>query len=134
MFGAFDTFWADRTPIAWPNQPFDPESIGEAEGAAWVRPFLLGDVDGQRQLTRSTNPQHFERRGIFTLSIYVRQGSVQTTDQAYALGEAALQFVELPNVPNALFTDQGLVEVGPDGTWWQLDASMRYRYFTDRPA
>lgn len=129
---AFNTFWAARTPIAWPNKDFDPaREVGDDADAAWVRFASVGDTDGNQRYSGSVDRAHFSRSGIATIEVYVRQQ--QTTDLAYTLANAALQFFEKPGVANALFGNiSSPVEIGNDGTWFQLTVSANWTYFTDR--
>jgi hypothetical protein len=132
LFTAFATFWAGRTQIAAPNVDFDPAEIPENE-TAWVRLYILGAVDGQSRLSRSVNPDHFARSGIFTIEVYVRQGG--DLDEAYALADAAMEFLESPGVAAANFSNLSPPqEFGPDGTWFQVVVSSAFVYWTDRAA
>lgn len=56
------------------------------------------------------------------------------TDLAYQLADAVKQFMESPRaVPNTLLRDIDEPRpVGPDGTWWQVNLTCSFVYFTDR--
>jgi hypothetical protein len=132
VFTAFAAFWADRTQIAAPNTNFDPAAIPENE-TAWVRLYILGNAQGQTRLSRSVNPDHFARSGIFTIEVYVREG--RDLDEAYTLAEAAMEFLESPGVAAANFSNiSPPQEFGPDGTWFQVTISAAFVYWTDRAA
>ncbi len=132
IFTAFSAFWAGRTQIAAPNVAFDPAEIPEDE-TAWVRLYILGDVQGQSRLSRSVNPDHFARSGIFTIEVYVREDG--DLDEAYTLADAALEFLESPGVAASNFSNVSTPqEFGPDGTWFQVTVSAAFVYWTDRAA
>jgi hypothetical protein len=132
VFTAFDTFWADRTTIAAPNVVFNPAEIPDTD-TAWVRLFILGEVEGQERLSNSVDPHHFSRTGTFTVEIYVREGS--DLDEAYTLAEAVIEFLEKPDVADSAFRDiSPPQEFGADGTWFQVSVSCSWVYWTDRAA
>lgn len=135
FLSAFTTFWAARTPIAYPNVNFDPaEAVGSAMDAAWVRVYLLGEVDpGQVRYSNSVQSDHFGRTLVVTFEVYVRQNT--SLDQSYTLIDAVLEFLQKPDVPNMIITNTSSpVEIGPDGTWFQVTVSAGLLYYTDRPA
>ena len=132
LFTAFDTFWADRTQIAPPNVPFDPDKIPEGD-TAWVRLYILGAEGGQERLSQSVDPHHFSRSGIFTVEVYAREGA--DTDEAYELAEAAIEFLENPGVDaSAVSNISSPRELGRDGAWFQVSVSASWVYWTDRAA
>lgn len=135
VFAAFDTFWADRTPVAYPNLEFDPDSAFPTPGAddAWARLFLLGSADGMERYSSSVLSNHWSRSGVLTLEAYGRQGG--STDRVYELADAFMQWLENPGVANTVFSEiTQPQEVGPDGTWFQVVVTANWLYFTDRAA
>lgn len=129
---AFDTFWADRTQIAPPNVEFDPDQIPTGE-TAWVRLFILGSDEGQDRYSNSVARNHFRRAGRFTVEVYVREGA--DTDEAYALAEAAIEFLESPGIDDSMFSEiTPPQEFGRDGAWFQVAVSCTWVYWTDRAA
>lgn len=129
LFAAFATFWAGRTPVAYPNVQFRPETVA---GDAWVELQLVGDDAGRTEIGSSEAGQPASFSGTLGISIYVRMG--QGTDLAYDLAEAAVAFMEAPrNVPNTLLRDiSAPQEIGPDGVWWQVNVTCTFVYFSDR--
>lgn len=130
LFTAFNTFWAARTPLAWPNETFDPGEVFStpADTDAWTSVTILGDPDSETR----RGVQAFERAGSVTLMIHVRVGTL--TDKLYTLTDAALEFFELhrPDVKDAILGAPRSVELGPDGTWSIMEVTAPYRYFTNR--
>lgn len=132
LFTAFDTFWAKRTQIAPPNVAFNPDTLPTGE-TAWVRLYILGDATGQVRFSRSVTPHHFQRSGLFTVEVYVREGT--DLDQAYALAEAAQEFLAKPGVANSNFFNVSQPqEIGPIGAWFQVSVTAAWLYWTDRAA
>lgn len=134
LLTSFTTFWAGRTPLAYPNVDFDPASeVGDDPSAAWVRIFIQGADPGVQRFSNSVQNDHYARAGRVVYEIYVRQAA--STDLAYDLADAILEWFQKPEVPNALFLNfSDPVEIGPDGTWFQVTLSADWVYFTDRPA
>lgn len=129
VFAAFDTFWAARTPVAWPNDQFDPESLPLADDTAWARLSLLGSAEPETNHGSGI----FRRTGTVTVEIYVRARTA--TDKLYELSDAALEFIERAagsSVKDGFLRGGRLVEIGPDGTWYQANVVGDYLYFTER--
>ncbi len=132
LFTAFDTFWAKRTQIAPPNVPFNPDTLPEGE-KAWVRLYILGDGDGQVRYSNSVARNHFQRAGLFTVEVYVREGV--DLDEAYTLAEAVQEFLAKPGVADSFFTNVSQPqEIGPVGAWFQVSVTAAWLYWTDRAA
>lgn len=133
LFVAFEAFWAGRTEIAVPNrEDFDPATL-PAGDTAYVRLFILGDGEGQTRLSNSVARNHYSNEGTFTVSVMVRQGG--DLDEAYTLATAVGLFLENPGVADSFFRNLGPpIEVGPDGSWFEVDVSARWLYWTDRAA
>jgi hypothetical protein len=132
LFTAFDTFWAGRTLIAAPNVDFDPSKLPD-DATAWVRLYILGSTEGQGRSSNSVSRNHWNRSGAFTIEVYVRQGG--DLDEAYTLAEAAMEFLEKPDVADAWFTQiTPPQEFGPDGAWFQVTVAASWVYWTDRAA
>lgn len=133
LFTAFETFWAERTVIAVPNVAFDAECDVPAGDTAFVRLYILGDANGQVRNSNSVDRNHWSRPGKFTVEVYVRQGG--DLDEAYALAEAAIEFLESPGVADAWLTQiTPPQEIGPDGTWFLVTVGASFVYWTDRAA
>lgn len=131
LFEAFADYWASRTPIAWPNQMFDPDSVGTSDDAAWVSPNIQGQLEGQAPIGTSG---YYQRQGVVIVNIYTRTGA--GTDRAYALADNVLEFFEdpAPDVAEAVFNRLGVQEFPPGEAWFQVTVTANYLYFTDRGA
>lgn len=134
-FGAFGAFWAGRTPVAYPNLPFDPSSL-VGDDAAWVRLFVLhdrGGLDpgGQLSVGPSAAERSVLRTGIWTTEVYVREAS--SALRAYTFANDALGWLQDQRVPQTVFSLLGVLEVG-GAPWWQLNVSARFMYLSGRAA
>lgn len=135
--GSFTTYWAARTPIAYANKTFDPaEEVGDEDDAAWVRLALVGSDDGgQQRFSNSVDRNHFSRNGRVVVEIYVRQGT--SNQRAYTLAEDVLTWMEnpVPGVANTVLSNlTAPVEIGSDGTWYQVTVTADWVYYTDKAA
>ncbi len=133
LFLGFNTFWAARTPISYPNLPFDPEDFfaDPKPDDAWVALSLLGAPEGEQHVGNAA----YVRKGLFNVQIYVR-GDV-ATDGFYVLADGALEFFELRSVDlKDGFMDQNgrLLEIGEDGVWYSGNCSVDWTYITNRAA
>lgn len=137
LLGSFDAFWTveqPTVPVAYPNLPFDPENAGEEHDAAWVRLFIAGNPDeGQQRFSNSVARTQWHRSGKITIEIYVREGS--STDRAYDLASSVALWLENSGATYAMLSNiSAPVEIGPDGTWFQVALSADWLYITDRAA
>lgn len=129
VFAALDTFWADRTPISWPNKKFDPPELGLDKADAWIRVDLIGSADGEENRGSGI----FQRGGTLTLQVYVRAQT--STDLLYQLVNAGMEFCERAagaSVKDGFLRSARYVEIGPDGVWFQANVVCDYVYFTER--
>lgn len=136
VYGSFRTYWTalhPTVPVSYPNREFDPAEAGVGDTSAWVRLYSLGDADGGNvRYSSSAHPALFGRSGILTIEVHARIG--QGMDRAYDLAIDVLAWMEKPAMANVFLTGiTGPTETGPDGTWFQVVHSARWRYFTDRP-
>jgi hypothetical protein len=137
LLGSFETFWTANNPtvpVAYPNLPFNSEDAGEASDAAWVRLFIAGTAEeGQRRFSSSIERTQWHRAGKLTIEIYVREGS--STDRAYDLASSVALWLENSGASYAILSNiSAPVEIGPDGTWFQVALSADWLYITDRAA
>lgn len=132
LFGAFNTYWAARTEIVWPNKPFDASSLSSAQLTAYVRPTINELPEGERPYSTSVSPQFWTREGVFQLEIFTRGEGA--TDRSNELVEDALQFVERPPlaIDGAIFRRRGRFTIGFTGVWYQDNVTAAFLYFTDR--
>ena len=137
VMDSFNTYWTGAhsdVPISFPNLPFDPEGVGETETGAWVRLWIQGNVDdGQVRLSNSVASNHWRRSGKIAFEVYVREQS--STDLAYDLASDVSLWLENPGTTFGWFSNiSAPVEVGPDGTWFQVSVSADWTYLSNRAA
>jgi len=137
LLGAFNTYWTalhSDVPIAFPNVVFDPEDVGESDTGAWVRVAIVGSSEGgQIRYSNSVARNHWQRNGKITFEVYVREQA--STDRIYDLVDDIALFLENPGSDFAVISNiSAPVELGPDGTWFQVSLSADWLYFTDRAA
>ncbi len=127
---AFDTFWAQRTPIAVPNVAFDPDKV---DGDAWARVTITGRPEGEARHSHSVARTALSREGDLTIQVSVRSGT--DLDLAYALTDAVIEWMGKPSLATAYFTKVGTpIELGDTGAWFQVSVSATWLYFTDKAA
>jgi hypothetical protein len=126
---ALNTYWAGRTPVAWPNKPFDPETVGEADDDAYIQPQFLPVPEVQEYIGASG---YFRRAGSVAVHVLTRSGT--GTDKALELADLLMAFFEDPDpdVAEAIFNNVNRNEIGGGGAWYQVSVTADYLYFTDR--
>lgn len=139
VWGQFQAYWDTAQPtlseyVAYPNRAFDPEEIGESDTQAWVRAVIVGNQEGGMvRYSNSVDRNHWQRNGRITFEVYVREQT--SSDLAYELIDDIMFWMENPGTEFAIFSNiSAPVEIGPDGTWFQVSISADWRYFTDRAA
>ena len=130
ILASFTTLWAGRTPIAHVNLPFDPDTAfsPKTNDDAYVRISFLNDSDGEQNRGSSI----FERRGVVTVQIYARAGQGSDVIQAHV--DAVLGFMELnsADVKDGYINRPRVIEIGSNGTWFEIDVTASWVYFTSR--
>lgn len=143
MLGAFKAFWDglhSDVPVAYQNVAFDSdEETRLSPSNSWVRVSFLGDsgqdTEGQVRYSNSVQRNHWSRTGRIFFEIYVRELDESGTDFAYDLASDVLLWLENPKSAFAVISEiSAPVELGPDGTWFQMSVSADWLYFTDRAA
>jgi hypothetical protein len=132
IMDGFATFWAARSQIGSPNEPFERAKV-PADDDAYVEWTMIGNVDGEQRYSHSVERNHFSRNGIitFTANVRLRLG----LDPALSLLDAVGNFLETYHLANAIFTNLGTpIPLGDDGAWHQVSLSANWLYFTDRPS
>ena len=138
VLGTFKTYWealhAD-VPIAYPGVEFNPaEDVPEDDDAAWLRIWIRGNAEqSQTRYSNSLSTNFWMRKGRITFEVYAREDNGAT--RAYALVNDASKWLENSGCAFAMFGNiSAPVEVGPDGTWFQVSISADWSYLTDRAA
>ena len=117
--GRFDSLWAARTPVAWPNVGFDVPDKG-----AWVRLTIINGDATQRSIGNPGANVH-RHNGVITVQVFVPIDSGIHTARDLADDAAAIfrnqRFDGIRcDVPSAR-------EVGPDDIWFQVNMSCPFR-------
>lgn len=122
---AFDGIWQKFTPVAYPNEPFDPTGLTK-----WARFSIQGDGASER-IGGSNSTELFIRSGLITIQCFAKEK--KSTDDLNTMIDLALSFLEVQKIAGVLFSDVSPPqEIGPDGPWFQVAVTARWRYFTKR--
>jgi len=132
VFGAFNTFWASRCTVVWPNKAFDPDALGVTQTVSYVKPAIVDDFEGQSQINNSVTPILSTRTGVFGVEIFTRGEAA--TDLANQRKDEVLQFLETPpaTIVGTVFRRRGIQTIGFNGVWYQVNVTAAFLYFTDR--
>jgi hypothetical protein len=101
--------------------------------ASWARIHVEdGDDAGQVTLVGSDGSQRYETNGILTVEIYALAGDGRA--KAQELGEAVLAAYRGKKTAGGVwFRRERVRDVGPDGTWYHVNAVIEYQYDTITP-
>ena len=122
VFGNFEVFWADRTPVAWPNVQFDLTSKADN---GWVKVDIqhLPESGGAANVSGDM----YRREAFFTVQIFTRTGTGR--GRADELAEAVLNWLETSAQDlNVWFRNQSLNEVGIEGAFYQVNCTALMTY------
>ena len=116
----FDTVWANRTPVAWPNVTFTPPS----PQASWCR-FSITNGEAQQTTIGSTTNNH-----RFTGVIYIQVFTATNAGDSVALqraDEAAAIFRNWCGT-NIRCREATIKTIGANADgWYQINVSIPYR-------
>lgn len=120
----FNTEWANRTPVAWPNRKYDP-----VVGTAWVR-FSVIQADGFRTEFGSPGSQH---RFLGTVFVQVFAPTLAGDGPALALGDQAAAILRsrsltVETAGRILLRTPTVRAVGEDQGWFQVNVSCPYLF------
>ena len=107
----------DRTPVAWPNKGFQPQSQ-----EPWVRLTILGG-DGRQVATAG---RRLRRVGVITAQVFVPEGSGDR--KAHEIADAVAGIFEAMTLEGVRFRAADLEHVGADGGWYQLNVSIPFEW------
>jgi hypothetical protein len=129
--GTFSAFWFGQTLIAEPNELFDPNNIGLADVDAFVRIAIQHDSDGRTLVSASEGVQGvYQQTGVIAWEVRVRVN--QGAGVAYLLADSILEWLEKQPIPETILKSRDLQEIGPDGSWYQINVSVRFVYWAKR--
>ncbi len=120
----FNTGWAARTPVAWPDIPFTPPVT------TWVR-FSMKNTDGYQASIGSPGSNKFRRVGFVYIQIFqpVGQGSTDARTKA----DIAADIFIANTLPGVTFKNVIAKDIGPDGAGfyqWNVTAQFQYDRIT----
>lgn len=109
-------------PIAWDNDDFNPKSSDKSTG--YMR-FTLQNAGGS---AASLGNSHF--RDLATVIIQCFTDLADGTERVDIVGEAVRNFLRtLPQGAVGIrVIDPGIVDVGPDGVWYQTNVTATISY------
>ncbi|AEP08889.1 phage tail terminator-like protein [Micavibrio aeruginosavorus] len=117
----FNTGWAARTPIAWPDVSFTPPN-----NATWVR-FSMKNNDGYQASMGSPGSNRFRRVGMVYIDIFqpAGQGSIDARKKA----DIAHDIFLANTLPGITFSNINARDIGKDATGayqWKVSAAFKY--------
>jgi len=117
----FNSVWTARTPIHWPNTPFDTPSATEILGEAWCRISIT--ATGAQWASFGDPGNNTERTsGVVTVQIFTEAGT--GTNESLTLAEVAV--AAFRNYEDTVSGTRFLVppsvrQIGVDGKWYQTN-------------
>ena len=132
MLGALKSRWDADTPavyggsiptIFWDGvPPAKPDPT-----ASWAFPTIRHAAGSQVSLSDPSGLRRFEKNGIITVSVF--SPIVKGFPLGETLAEIAKKAFEGRSTPGGVwFKNVRIVEVGPDGPWYQWNVLAEFRY------
>lgn len=114
-------------PVAWPDMAKAP-GFPPASGN-WAR-VSLSDVTAEgRTLVSSAGNRRYRTDTLLTVEVYALAGDGRR--QALQLGETVLNAYRGQSTPGGVsFRNERVVDVGPDGPWYHVNAIVEAVYDT----
>lgn len=119
--GFFETQWATRTPIAWPDVDFKPPKT------TWLRFNMVNNTGNQASIGAATN--YYRRNGLITIQVLApeNKGGVDAIDKA----DIAASIFIGQRLAGFEFTEVNVREAGNTGDgFYQVIVTIAYRYDT----
>lgn len=126
MLKAITDAWtagASGAPMFYDDRPGEPPK----DGKAWARVNIKHTVGQQATIANPIGNSLFRRDGIITVQIFTPSGQgLKLADQ---LAKVVLDALEGQSTPGGVwFRKVRLREVGPDGTWFNLNVLAEFNY------
>ena len=94
---------------------------------SWARPSIQHAAGGGQSLTGALNKINYERQGVMTVSIFIPNGTGLSLGRS--LGKSVAEAFEGKATASAVwFRSVRVVEVGPDGEWYQFNVVIEFIY------
>ena len=119
---AFFLAWGKSTPIAWDNLDFDEE----AQNLPWVRlnvQFTTGSISCLGRI----GFRQFRNEGFVFVQIFTPVGGGKSANTILAT-EARNVFRGGLFAGGLWFRNETIVDVGPDGKWYQQNVSVEFSF------
>ena len=117
---AFFQAWGRTTPIAWDNLDFD----AEGQNKPWVRlnvQFTTGSISD----LGIVGDRRFRNEGFVFVQVFTPVGGGKSINTVLAT-TARNVFRGVQLVGGLWFRNEGIVDVGPDGKWYQQNVSAEF--------
>ncbi len=119
---AYNTAWAERTAIEWPNVTTEGPHLRDGNDP-WCALDVLWDGGGNA----SISSKHFLRQGSVVVRIFVPLGQ-RGLERATELAMAACDTFEGKTIDGVSFYRVGTKTVGPDGPWYQVNVRAEFEF------
>lgn len=117
----FNTSWAAKTPISWPDVAFTPPN-----NSSWVR-FAMKPDDAYQASIGSPGSNRFRRKGKVIIQVFQPQGMGSTDARDKA--DDAVDIFMANNLAGFIFKNVVAKDIGPDGAgWYQWNVYADYQY------
>ncbi len=95
--------------------------------AAWARPIIRHDPSGIQSLMGLLNKVKYVRTGRMVVSIFIPNGNGLSLGRS--LGKTVADAFEGKTTASAVwFRNVRIIEVGPDGEWYQFNVGIDFQY------
>lgn len=119
--GCFSAQWGSRTPIAWPNDAYEPQ-----EGTPWVRVTILQESSDWEAITGSNT----EEMGRVVVQVFVpRDSGTQALNSLVDAARAAFRDADGPDIrfgaPGSRWIEYSEAE---QPHWHQANVSVPFEF------
>lgn len=114
---AFETYWGNKTEVAWPNLSLDSTQLSE-----WIRiSVIFGDSD-QKEMGGVTNKHR--QFGTVIVEIYVDQDS--GARRSLELADFASNFFHTVKVTDVTFRSPDIDHIGIESSWYKKNVACDF--------
>lgn len=122
----YNTAWADRTPVEWPNVS-QPAGTKLSDGNVAYAAFHVLHEGSAQMSFGDTGNRVFTREGQFIVQIFVPAGK-RGLDESSLLAKAALDAFEGITFGGVRFHQVGAKTVGLRDNWFQVNVSGDFEF------
>jgi hypothetical protein len=120
--GQFNSAWADRAPVEWPNVPVPDPHFRDGSD-----PWCAFDLAFEGGENATIGSRVFSRSGHLVVRIFVPAGE-RGLERANELAMVALDAFEGKTIDGVSFYNVGMKTVGPDGPWFQVNVRADFEF------